>query len=156
MRPWASATSTSSTLVDILDASDLAVPKWYHARRLRPAADSARRTTSPWRGHGLGVAGAGPSGALVKPVLSGVFRRSRAVVTGFNCLDRLCQRPSQDAPAEDRQHGPERPSLEVLSLPYHDYIHLGRPVRLPREGVGVARVASPRVGVGGRHDHAIG
>src|SRR5438034_385346 len=32
----------------------------------------------------------------------------------------------------------------------------GRPVGLAREGVGVARVASPRVGVGGRHDHAIG
>src|SRR3954453_4002162 len=69
------------------------------------------------------------------------FRRARPVVAGFDGLDRLLQRPIQHALAEDREHDPERPSLEVLALAYHDDVQVGRPVGPPRERIGVARVA---------------
>ena len=37
------------------------------------------------------------------------------------------------------QHDPKHPTLEGFALTYHDDVYVGRPVGLPRKGVGVAR-----------------
>src|SRR5256885_15290582 len=75
---------------------------------------------------------------------------------GLERLDGVSQRSSQDAPAEDPEADRERPSLEVLTVAYHDDVHPGRLVGPRRDGVGVAGAASPQVGVGGRHDDVVG
>src|SRR5512133_4023205 len=56
----------------------------------------------------------------------------------------------------DSEGAPEQLSFDVLALAYHDDVHVGRPVGLPRQGVGVARVASPHVRAGGREHDAVG
>jgi hypothetical protein len=61
----------------------------------------------------------------------------RLLVAGFDGLDSISQRLSQEALAADPDHDPERPSLEVLALADHDDVDSGDPVRLPRKGVGV-------------------
>src|SRR4029450_97359 len=49
----------------------------------------------------------------------------------------------------------EQPPPDVLALPHHDDIQVSRPVGLPGECVGVARVATPEIGVGGGHPHTV-
>ena len=83
-------------------------------------------------------------------LLSGCF------VPGLDGLDGVCKRLRQDAPSDGHEHDTEEPSLEVLAVADDYGVHGGPPVRLRREGVGVARVASPDVGVDGGHDDAVG
>jgi hypothetical protein len=45
---------------------------------------------------------------------------SRRAVPGFDGLDGLFQHLSQDAFAEDPEHEPEHPSLDVLAVAHHD------------------------------------
>src|SRR6266436_8620791 len=78
-----------------------------------------------------------------------VRRRPCLVVPGFDGLDGLAQLLFQHALADDRDHDRERPSLEVLAFADHDDVDGGRPFGRLREGIGVARVAAPYVGVGG-------
>jgi hypothetical protein len=81
---------------------------------------------------------------------------SRCAIPGFDGLDGVFKRPFQNAPADGPEHQAEQPSLEVLAVAYDDHVNVGRAVGLTREGVGVARCASPNVGVGRREDDAIG
>jgi hypothetical protein len=53
------------------------------------------------------------------------------------------------------EHEAEQPSLEVLAFAYNDHVNVGRAVGLTCEGIGVARLASPHVGVGRREDDAV-
>ena len=69
-----------------------------------------------------------------------LFRASMAL-TELEC-------PFQNAPADGPQHQTKPPPFEVLAVAYDDHVNVGRAVGLTREGVGVARRASPHVGVG--------
>src|SRR5207344_2473845 len=52
-----------------------------------------------------------------------VFGGPRAVVPGFDGLDCICKRLSQDALAKDPEHDPKHPTLEVLALAYHEEVY---------------------------------
>src|SRR3984893_4500835 len=78
------------------------------------------------------------------------------VVPGFDGLDGVFECPFQNAPADGPEHEAKPPPLEVLAIAYDDHVNVGRTVGLTREGVGVARRASPHVGVGRLEDDAVG
>ena len=83
------------------------------------------------------------------------FRRAR-VAAGFNGPDAVGEGLSQRALTDGSEHAREHPSLEVFALTNDDEVHVDRSVGLPPEGVGVARSAAKRVGVGGREFHPVG
>jgi hypothetical protein len=70
------------------------------------------------------------------------------VVPGFDDLDGVFQTPFRNAPADGPEHEAEPPPLDVLAVAYDDHVNVGRAIGLTREGVGVARRTSPRLGVG--------
>ena len=78
---------------------------------------------------------------------------SYRAVPGFNSLDRVHKRLFQDTFADSSDYQAEQPSLEVLAIPYGDKVNVGQAVRAPREGLGVAGCASPRVGIGRCEDY---
>jgi hypothetical protein len=73
----------------------------------------------------------------------GELRRSRRGIPGFDGLDGVHKGLFQDALADGPENEAERPSLDVLAVAHHDGVQVGRAVGPPREGVGVARAASP-------------
>src|SRR2546421_1256125 len=87
---------------------------------------------------------------------SGCAPSLRHAVPSLDRLDAACEGLLQDAFTDGRQHEAEKPSLEVLAVADHDEVDVGRAVGTPREVVSVARIASPRVGVGGLEDDVVG
>ena len=83
-------------------------------------------------------------------------RCSSGAVAGFDGLDGVCKGLFQNAGADGPEQQTEKPSLEVLAFAYDDYVYVGQTIGTTREGVGVARRASPGVGVGGGEDNAVG
>ncbi len=81
---------------------------------------------------------------------------SRLAVPGFDGLDGVLKCLFQNAPADGPEHQAKYPSLEVLTVSYDDHVNVGRAVGPTREGVGVARRASPSVGIGRREHDAVG
>ena len=77
------------------------------------------------------------------------------VVPGFDGLDGVFKRPFQNPPADGPEYEAEQPPLQVFAIAYDDHINVGRAVGLTREGVGVARRATPHVGVNRREDDAV-
>ena len=74
---------------------------------------------------------------------------------GLDGFDGVSKRLLQDALADGPEHEPERPPLEVLAVAYHNGVYVGPSVGPPREGVDVARITAPEIGVRGLHDHAV-
>src|SRR5208283_758364 len=70
--------------------------------------------------------------------------------------DGVYKRLFQNALADGSNNEAEQPSLEVFALAYHDHVNVGQAVGPTLEGVGVARCASPRVGIGRRKDDVVG
>src|SRR5271169_4275040 len=68
------------------------------------------------------------------------FRRG---VPGFDGLDGVFKGLFQNAPVDGPEHQAAHPSLEVLAVADDDDVNVGHAVGLTREGVGVARRASP-------------
>jgi hypothetical protein len=83
------------------------------------------------------------------------FLSCRAV-PGFYRFDGVFKRPFQNVLAHRPEHEAKQPSLEVFALSYGDHVDVGGPVGLTREGVSMAGIASPDVGVGRRKDDAVG
>ena len=81
---------------------------------------------------------------------------SRRAVPCFDSLYGVLERLLQNALAVSPDYDAEQPSLEVLAIAYDDHVDVGQTVGAPREGVGVARCASPRVGIGRRKDDVVG
>jgi len=87
---------------------------------------------------------------------NGCVSLSRRNVPGFDGLDGIFKRPSQNVSADGPDHESEQPALEVLAVAYDDQVNVGRAVGLTREGVGVPRRTSPKVGVGRCENDAVG
>jgi len=81
---------------------------------------------------------------------------SHRPIPGFNSLHRVYKRFFQDTLADGPDHQAEQPPLEVLAVAYDDHVDIGQTVGATLEVVGVARCASPRVGIGCRKDDAVG
>src|SRR5262245_26146901 len=82
-------------------------------------------------------------------------RRRRPLGPRLDGPDRLLERALQAAFADSSHHQLEESSLEVLALADRDVVDVGRPVGVGLEGVGVARRATPGVGVGRRQDDVV-
>src|SRR6267142_297925 len=78
------------------------------------------------------------------------------VVSRFDGLDGVFKRLFQNPPADGPEYEAEQPPRQVFAVAYDNHINVGRAVGLTGEGVGVARRATPHIGVGRREDDAVG
>src|SRR5690242_5842525 len=83
-------------------------------------------------------------------------RLSRDSVPGFNGFDRVLERFHQNSLPNGSDHQAEQPSFEVFAISYGNQVNISQTVGTAREGVGVSRCASPRIGVGRTEDDVIG
>jgi hypothetical protein len=81
-------------------------------------------------------------------------RRADFVVPCFDGFQRSCKHLLQLSIADNPKERAEQPPLEVLALAHN--IHVGRPVGLTRESIGVARATSPQVGVSSGKNDVVG
>src|SRR5712664_117653 len=77
-------------------------------------------------------------------------------IPDLDSLDGVFEGSFQDASADGPEYKAEYPALKVLAVAHDDDVDVGRAIGPTREGVSVARSASPYIGVGRRQDDAVG
>src|SRR5262245_44182314 len=86
----------------------------------------------------------------------GLFPRADAVVPSFDGFQGLSKRLLQVPLADNSKEDADGPPLKVLALAHNLDVHVGRPVGLPYQVVGVPRATSPQVGVSSGENDAVG
>src|SRR5262245_28015356 len=84
------------------------------------------------------------------------FQKFSLVVPGLDGLDGVFKRFFQNQPADGPDYEAEQPPRQVFAVAHDHHIYVGCAVRLTGEGVGVARRATPHVGVDRGEDDATG
>src|SRR6516164_1119227 len=77
-------------------------------------------------------------------------------VPGLDSLDGILECFFQNTFADGPHHETEKSAPKVFAVAHDHDVNVGCAVRMTGEGVGVARCASPKIGVSCRKDDAVG